>query len=109
MGASLVTAIRILGDHVDVGGDVDAFGIGTGGRHVGDVHDAGVGLTQRHLGDDALTFSSSDFGVTVTPALPNTVAAYLPHGTSGAQVTTIRSGLARSATPVIPFGLPGRR
>ena len=33
--------------------------------------------------------------------------AYFPHGTSGAQSTTFRSGLARSATPVIPFGLPG--
>ena len=55
----------------------------------------------------ALTFSSSDLGATVTPADSKTCAAYLPQGTSGAQMTTIRFSFARSATPVTPCGLPG--
>ena len=38
---------RVLGDHVDVGRDLDAVGVVAGGDDVGDVHDAGVGLAQR--------------------------------------------------------------
>src|SRR5215216_1408670 len=55
----------------------------------------------------ARTFSSYDLGVTVTPALENTCSAYVPHGTSTAHVTTMSSGFARSARPVMPSGLPG--
>src|SRR5215216_3219457 len=55
----------------------------------------------------ARTFSSYDLGVTVTPALEYTCSAYVPHGTSTAHVTTMSSGFARSARPVMPSGLPG--
>ena len=34
----------VLGDHVDVGGDLDHVGGVAGGDDVGDVDDAGVGL-----------------------------------------------------------------
>src|SRR5919204_2721096 len=54
----------------------------------------------------ALTLSSCDTGLTVTPALPRISAAYLPAGTSGAARTTFRSGLARSSRLLTPFGLP---
>ena len=52
------------------------------------------------------TFCSRLTGVTVTPAVSKICWAYLPHGTSGAQTTTLRSDFARSATPVMPAGLP---
>src|SRR5215211_2751167 len=54
----------------------------------------------------ALTLSSADTGLTVTPALPSASAAYLPAGTSGAARTTLRSALARSSRPSTPLGLP---
>src|SRR5262245_32461715 len=54
----------------------------------------------------ALTLSSNDTGLTVTPALPSASAAYLPAGTSGAARTTFRSGLARSSRPPMSLGLP---
>src|SRR5689334_22979211 len=37
----------------------------------------------------------------------STLAAAAPHGTAGAHSTTVTPGLARSARPVIPAGLPG--
>src|SRR6478609_472840 len=53
-----------------------------------------------------LTFCSSDTGVTATPAASSTCWVYLPIGTSGAAVTNVTPDLARSATDVMPFGLP---
>ena len=53
------------------------------------------------------TFCSRLTGVTVTPAAVEDLRRRTCRtGTSGAQTTTFRSGLARSATPVMPFGLP---
>src|SRR5215469_708071 len=52
------------------------------------------------------TFCSWLTGLTVTPAFLKIVVASLPHGTCGAQVTTFRDGLARSATDLIWLGLP---
>src|SRR5829696_8375734 len=54
----------------------------------------------------ALTLSSSDTGVTATPALSRACLAYLPAGTSSAARTTLRSVSARSARPLTPLGLP---
>src|SRR5215203_3540989 len=54
----------------------------------------------------ALTLSSCDTGLTLTPALSRTCLAYLPAGTSSAARTTLRSGLARSSRPLTPLGLP---
>ena len=47
LAASLVTTIGYSAMHVDVGRDLDAFGVVAGGGDVGDVDDAGVGLAQR--------------------------------------------------------------
>ena len=44
---------RVLGDDVDVLGDLDHVGGVAGGDDVGDVDDAGVGLPGGHLGDHA--------------------------------------------------------
>ena len=44
---------RILGDDVDVLGDLDHVGVVAGGDDVGDVDDAGVGLAGGDLGDHA--------------------------------------------------------
>src|SRR5215472_6485892 len=52
------------------------------------------------------TLVSSLTGLTVTPAFVNISWATWPHGTSGAQTTTLMAGLARSLTDVIFFGLP---
>src|SRR6266508_851156 len=54
----------------------------------------------------ALTLSSCETGLTVTPALSRACWAYLPAGTSGAASTTFRSGLARSDSSLMPLGLP---
>src|SRR5215207_9081494 len=54
----------------------------------------------------ALTLSSCDTGVTLTPAWSRICLAYLPAGTSSAARTTLRSGSARSARPSTPLGLP---
>src|SRR5215207_949446 len=54
----------------------------------------------------ALTLSSCDTGVTLTPALSRICLAYLPAGTSSAARTTLRSGLARSASVLMSLGLP---
>src|SRR6478609_1332303 len=42
-----------------------------------------------------------------TPVSVSTVAVAAPHGTCGAQTTTLTSGLARSAKPTMPTGFPG--
>src|SRR5215469_13194723 len=52
------------------------------------------------------TLVSSLTGLTVTPALLKTSLAYLPHGTDGAQRTTLTLGLARFETDVMCIGLP---
>ena len=49
---------RVLGDHVDVLGDLDPFGLVAGRGDVGDVDDPGVGLTGGDLGDDAAARSA---------------------------------------------------
>src|SRR5215207_288134 len=54
----------------------------------------------------ALTLSSCDTGVTLTPAWSRICLAYLPAGTSSAARTTLRSGSARSSRPSTPLGLP---
>src|SRR5215469_43410 len=52
------------------------------------------------------TFCSSLTGLTVTPAFLNMAWATAPHGTAGAQTTTLTFGLARSLTDLIFWGLP---
>src|SRR5579863_773341 len=52
------------------------------------------------------TFCSCDTGLTVTAAFLNIWVARAPQGTEGAQVTTLRDGLARSLTDLIWLGLP---
>src|SRR5215472_12831242 len=52
------------------------------------------------------TFSSWLTGLTVTPAFLKISVARAPHGTSGAQVTTLSDALARSATDLMFLGLP---
>ena len=54
-----------------------------------------------------LTSASSLTGVSVTPVAFSIFSVAAPHGTWGAQTTTFRSGLARSAKVVMPLGLPG--
>ena len=54
-----------------------------------------------------LTSGSSLTGLSVTPVAFSIFSAAAPHGTCGAQTTTLRSGLARSAKEAMPFGLPG--
>ena len=58
------------------------------------------------LATTPLTLSSRLFGVTVTFEFFRIFAAPLPHGTVSAHSTTNSSGLARSATPAMPCGLP---
>src|SRR6476469_5119246 len=53
------------------------------------------------------TSTSSVTGLTVTPALANTSAATLPHGTCGWQSATLTPLRARSFTEVILPGLAG--
>src|SRR5215467_14730821 len=52
------------------------------------------------------TLVSSLTGLTVTPAFLKMAWARAPHGTSGAQTTTLIAGLARSLTDLIFLGLP---
>src|SRR6516165_7824782 len=52
------------------------------------------------------TFCSSLTGLTVTPAFLKMVVATTPHGTAGAQTTTLMAGLARSLTVLMFLGLP---
>src|SRR5215471_21143874 len=52
------------------------------------------------------TFCSSLTGLTVTPAFVNIFWARAPHGTAGAQTTTLTFGLARSFTVLMCSGLP---
>src|SRR5690348_17434486 len=54
-----------------------------------------------------LTSASSLTGLNVTPIAFSIFSAAAPHGTWGAQTTTLRSGLARSANDAMPLGLPG--
>jgi len=54
----------------------------------------------------ALVLPDLDGGL-VELAAPRAVRAAAPHGTSGAHSATFVPGLARSARPVMPFGLPG--
>jgi hypothetical protein len=54
------------------------------------------------------TFCSSLTGLTVTPAFLNTSWARAPHGTAGAQTTTLIFGLARLLTDLMFCGLPFR-
>src|SRR6266849_3009239 len=54
----------------------------------------------------ALTSASWLAGTRPTPALCKAWTAYRPHGTAGAHRTTTRPRRRRSASPVIPFGLP---
>src|SRR6516225_7018902 len=52
------------------------------------------------------TFCSSLTGLTVTPAFLKMAVATAPHGTVGAQTTTLTFGLARSLTVLMCMGLP---
>ncbi len=54
----------------------------------------------------AVTSFSYVSGAGVTPAAANALAAADPHGTSTAHSAIFRSGLAKSASPVMPAGLP---
>src|SRR5205807_3842141 len=54
----------------------------------------------------ALTSVSWLAGFTVCPAFVNACSVYRPHGTEGAQRTTISPGLARSPRLAMPLGLP---
>ena len=54
-----------------------------------------------------LTSASSLTGRSVTPVAFSIFSAAAPQGTCGAQTTTLRSGLARSANAAMPLGLPG--
>ena len=54
-----------------------------------------------------MTSASSLTGLMSTPVAFSSFCAAAPQGTWGAQTTTLRSGLARSAKEAMPFGLPG--
>src|SRR6266508_1114928 len=54
----------------------------------------------------ALALSSRETGVTVRCWASRACWAYLPAGTPAAPRTTLRSPLARSGSPLMPFGLP---
>ena len=99
---------RVLGDDVDVVGNGDARGLVAGGGDVGDVDDAGVGLTGRDLGDDALhVLLQADRRHRDAGRGRGSAGRTCRTAPPAAHSTTFRSGLARSATPVMPFGLPG--
>src|SRR6476619_2300430 len=52
------------------------------------------------------TLVSSLTGLTVTPAFLKMAVATCPHGTAGAQTTTLTAGLARLLTDLMCLGLP---
>ena len=52
------------------------------------------------------TLVSSLTGLTVTPAFLKMAVATWPHGTFGAQTTTLIAGFARSLTDLMCLGLP---